>query len=278
MLAMAMRRRVTLTVVVTALGCFDASRAAADGPSDANKARCATAYERAQELQRNERLLSARRELVVCRDTCPGRLRRDCEQWLADVDAILPTVAIRPQGGDGRPLGNVRVTVDGELLGDAPKEPVVLDAGAHVLRFEHPDSAAVEARITLQSNERRVLAVTLWPKAPPDAPPESAAPERNGTAARALVIGGAAALLTGGGLAIAGHVERASLRSSCAPFCSTAELHTIENLWIASAVVAGLGAVAFGVGLTIWPTRPHAPATAKTRLWLGVGAIGGAFE
>ena len=69
-----------------------------------DKARCAAAYERAQELQRTDALAAARKQLVVCSETCPGRLRRDCLAWINDVDALMPTIVLRPRDANGQPI------------------------------------------------------------------------------------------------------------------------------------------------------------------------------
>lgn len=233
--------------------------ALADEPE---KARCAAAYERAQELQRQEAMSAARKQLVICRDACPGLLKRDCTAWLKDVDALMPTLLIKPRDAAGRPIQGARVTVDGELLADgtSPTTPLEVDPGERVLRFEHPDFVPAEVRVTLHGAERdREVVITLWPRAAaqspatePEARPADTEASGHRTSAYALGIGGLVALAAGGGIALTGSLRASELRGSCGPYCSQSDADGVVTLWRAGGAIAAVGAIATAVGTYLW--------------------------
>jgi hypothetical protein len=227
-----------------------------------DKARCAAAYERAQELQRTDSLSAARKQLVICSETCPGRLRRDCLAWIDDVDALMPTIVLQPRDAEGRPVRQARVTIDGELLTETvdPKAALSIDPGTHVLRFEHPDLVTAEVRVTVHGAERgREVAITLWrrPEPPPPAPaPRPAPPHGHRASAYVFGIAGALAIAAGAALAIAGDVKTSDLRSSCAPFCPQHDADTVVDLWRLGGAVMALGAASLGIGTYLWFLPP----------------------
>jgi hypothetical protein len=265
-------RPVALVSMVVASTLATAGAARADEP---DKARCASAYERAQELQRGEALGAARKQLLICRDTCPDRLRRDCVTWLADVEALTPTLLLRPRDDAGRPVRAARVTIDGELLAEAidPAAAIAIDPGDHVLRFEHPDLVPAEVKVSIHGGERdREVALTLWRRAPKvavAAPPPSPAPRPHRTSAYVLGLAGAGLLAIGGGIGLGGHIWRADLKSSCAPLCDQADADGVVTLWWTGGIVAAVGLVAAAIGGTLWllPQREGAvsPAAGGSR-------------
>jgi hypothetical protein len=260
------------------------------------KARCAAAYESAQELQRKDALNAARKQLVVCSETCPGRLRRDCLTWIDDIDALMPTIVLRPRDPEGRAIGQARVTIDGELLAETidPSAALPVDPGTHVVRFEHPNLVPAEVRVTIHGAERgREVAITLWRRPSPDTAqprsigagqvpsPAPASADGHRPSAYVFGIGGLAAIAVGGGLAIAGHVKRSDLSSSCAPLCEQSDVDTVVTLWRVGTAAALVGAVSLGIGTVLWFTPPTR-AAGHRRVWIGVagtgGALGGAFD
>jgi hypothetical protein len=80
-----------------------------------------------------------------------------------------------------------------------------------------------------------------------------------------FVVGtiGAVALLAAGLLAIDGHVERANLRSNCAPNCDESDVDRIRTVWVTAAIVGVVGAVALGVSVLLWPGSKSTSAASR---------------
>src|SRR5262245_50081541 len=79
-----------------------------------NKEQCAQAYEQAQSLQMEHRLLEARAELQVCtNEKCPKQVSADCWRWLANVEASTPTLVITARSAAGEDLVDVTFSIDG---------------------------------------------------------------------------------------------------------------------------------------------------------------------
>jgi hypothetical protein len=235
-----------------------AGQARAAGDEDV---RCMTSYEQGQTLKRAGKLSAARVQLSVCKETCPAVFTRDCGQWLREIDALLPTVRFAVKDESGRALSDVRVLVDGQLLGDPlPSGPAVVDAGNRVFRFERAGSEPVAVTVALQPGERdRTIAVTVASVHPPQPSPT---PSRAEPPSRApsYVLGtiGIVALATAGGLALKGHVDRAHLQNTCAPACNPAESDPIRTTWLVSGVLAGVGVASMAVAVVLWPRTPRA--------------------
>src|SRR5271156_3625369 len=65
------------------------------------KAACIAASEDAQQLKLDGKLTLARARLLGCaRAECPAIVRQDCAQWIAEVDAALPTVVLGARADD----------------------------------------------------------------------------------------------------------------------------------------------------------------------------------
>src|SRR5688572_26409323 len=135
-----MRRLRHAIAVAVVLAGYRAEAAPADAPA------CIAQSERGQ-LDRDEgRLLEAREAFVACsREDCPRVVRKDCQEFLADLERRVPTVLLVARDSDGRDLTRVRVKVDdkpfAEMLG-ATALPI--DPGSHRFRFEWDQGPPVE--------------------------------------------------------------------------------------------------------------------------------------
>lgn len=117
------------------------------------KQECVAAYEKTQTLRDQGKLLDARKQAVVCSaPACPSQAIKDCVQWLAAIDASLPTVVLMALDPAGAETLDVRVTVDGQALAaKLDGKAVALDPGQHVLRFEMAGAEAVEQKAASSS-------------------------------------------------------------------------------------------------------------------------------
>ncbi|WP_433937320.1 hypothetical protein AB3662_22060 [Sorangium cellulosum] len=146
-----------------------------------SKRACAAAYERAQGLRRDGKLLEAREALITCsQPTCPAAAVADCGPWLAEVEQSLPSVVIAAKDADGRERLDVRVLVDGRLLAAAlDGKALPVDPGPRTFRFEPATGPAVEERLLIREGEKnRAITVTLGAPAAsaPAAPRPPASP------------------------------------------------------------------------------------------------------
>jgi hypothetical protein len=238
-------------------------------PTAADKASCVRAYEQAQRLRKATKLVAAEEQLSACRAACPAALRVDCDQWEADNRARIATLAITAQDRDGRAIRDVRVFVDEELR--APRldgEPLAVDPGDHVLRFERDSGAPVTERVNLQEGERNhTIAVRFEASAAPAAPPAEVAPTRGPSAA--VYASGAVGVLGLVGLVAFG-VRRAndiSTLDRCKPSCLRSDVDAANlDLYMTGGslllALAGAGVAAY---LQFGPQGQPAPGT-------GVGA------
>lgn len=235
-----------------AMACFVGFPAASFADdTDADRARCKASYERAQVFVRDERLEAARAQLLICEQTCPAELVTDCKKWRRDVDALTPAIRIVVRDARGRTLTDVRLTEDGRPLEGAPDAPIAIEPGSHVLVAERAGYSPAVTRFDVHAGERdRTIVVVLVPL-------EATAPaEPRPSATPSYVVGGigVAALVASAVLGIKGHMDRSSLRSSCAPTCGGSAVDAIATEWWIAAALGVAGATAIGVSIVLWPS------------------------
>src|SRR5688572_27564987 len=189
------------------------------------KAECAAGYELSQEKRKAGELILAREQLKICiRDACPTFVRNECTEWLAEVEASLPTVVLAARRGD-QDLDGVRVTMDGQPIADRLTGAAIpLDPGAHVFRFELEGSPPIEQRVLVRVGEKnRRVAVSFGAEgAPGSTGSETAAAEADvgtkglnkRTVSYALAGLGAAALGSFAFFALTGKSDENDLRDS----------------------------------------------------------------
>jgi hypothetical protein len=252
-----------------------ASMAATPRAQAANRARCAAAYEQTQELRRQHHLTSAREQIAVCLTTCSKNLAQDCRNWEKEIVALTPTVRFIATDAVGHAVV-ARVLVDGVVVTESANAgtEVAVDAGDHVVHFLGVNGISSDVKVTLAEGERsHPIEVVLAPPAPPPLPP----PERAMPPLVSYVLGGvgAASLVAAGALALKGHLDAGSLRSSCAPKCTPSSVDDVSHLYNAGWITGGLGLGALAAALVVWhPWNPN--KTPTTALALSVQA-GGAW-
>jgi hypothetical protein len=88
-------------------------------------------------------------------------IKRECGQWLIEVEAASPSVVVSARDESGRDLLDVKVTIDG---GPAALDGKVirLDPGRHTIRFERANAAPKEEVVLLTEGEKaRPVSVTF---------------------------------------------------------------------------------------------------------------------
>ena len=253
----------------------------AGGPerSEAEKARCKASYEAAQILQREEHLDAARAELRVCRETCPEPLVAQCVRWEQAVEALVPTVRLEARESTGASVPGARATIDGQQLVDVDGGPVRVDPGPHVFRFERvrpgaSSSQAIEVRVAVHAGERDHVVTGVFPGAVEPGPTGGTATAKRGAPTASFVLGGvgAVSLVTAAVLAIKGDVDRAALRSSCAPACAQSDVDAIRTTWWVAVGAAAVGVVSTALAIYLWPGR-RSSAVAPSLVALGPGSL-----
>lgn len=244
---------------------------------------CADAAEKAQRSRNEGKLKDAREQLVVCaRSVCPGVIRKDCEPWLSELDARLPTVVVSAKDGAGKELLDVRVSIDGALVtSKLDSRPIPVDPGPHAFKYERDGSPAIEKSVVFREGEKnRVLDVVFESEAPkkePVAEKEKEKPtEVAGAPIAGLVFAGIGALAVENfvlfDLSAKGSAD--TLRGTCAPRCAQSDVDSVSGKLIIADVSLGVGIVALGVATYLLITHYSAK---PAHVQIGLGGVGGRF-
>jgi hypothetical protein len=245
--------------------------AAAHADKLAEKQACVAAADHGQQHRDEGKHRLAREDFERCaQESCPRIVRKDCGQWLIDLEQQRSTVVIRARDEKGRGLTRVEVALDGEpLASQLDGQPIVVDPGEHVVRYEAPGSRAVEQRLTIKAGEKdRLLEVRLTSAAPPPPPPSAAdGASRDGGPFDSIplptwILGGTALAAFAGAtyFGVSGVNQRSDALGSggCAPDCSSSEKSSIRTKFLLADISLGVGVVSAGLA-TYFFLRPREP-------------------
>lgn len=127
-------------------------------------AECLSANESAIKLRGDHKLRQARdRSLVCSATTCPGEVRDTCQHRVRDLNAAIPTVVFLAKDGAGHDLVAVRVSMDGEPIGDRLDGTAIpVDPGQHTFKFEVTGQPPVDLSLVVGEGQKdRRETVTL---------------------------------------------------------------------------------------------------------------------
>ena len=139
---------------------------------------CASAADQGQQLRDDGKYRRAREQLLVCaREVCPAPIRRDCLEWLTQVESTAPTVVFGAKEGL-KDLSEVKIYVDGAAVADRlDGKPVQMDLGKHTVRFEYQGQTKEEEIVVGAGQKNRNVTMTFGAALTPTAPtPQNAAP------------------------------------------------------------------------------------------------------
>jgi hypothetical protein len=261
-----MRARI-VGYLALAIGCFAARRALAD-----DKLICVRAADVAQEQRTAGKLREARASLHTCaREICPALVRSDCTQWLAEVEASMPTIVIRAQNAHGENLADVQIELDGRRLTDRLEGlPIDVDPGPHALAWRRDGKVAQQEIVihTAEKNRTVMLRIDSGDALPaartPGAPPSE---DRFRPVAAAWIFAGVAVAgaTSFGYFGLRGGSEVSDMRNDCAGHCPASQVDAahqkllIADISLAAAVLsAGLATYFFWSAATpakVAPTR-----------------------
>jgi len=241
-----------------------------------DKQACVNASEHAQHLRTDGKLGEARDELIVCaREVCPIPVRKDCAQWLSEVETARPSVVVSARDTTGRDVSEVRVIVDGKVLAQhLDGKAIFVDPGHRAFRYETKGAPTVEDDVLVREGEKsRVLRVTFPTGGHPadgahaTATPETAGPDAaarsGGVPTASWVLGALGVAATGSFLyfGVKGRGEFSDLRSSCAPDCNPTDVDPIRTKLIIADISLGVAVVSFGIAVVLALTHPGSPPT-----------------
>jgi hypothetical protein len=242
---------------------------------------CADAAETAQRSRNDGKLKDAREQLVICaRNVCPSVIRKDCEPWLSELDARLPTLVVSAKDGAGKDIVDVRVTIDGTLVtSKLDGKPIPIDPGPHAFKYEHEGSLAVEKSVVFREGEKSRALDVVFESEPPKKEPvtEKEKPvEKPGAPVAGLLFAGLGAVAVENfvlfDLSAKGSAD--TLRGTCAPRCPQSDVDSVSGKLIIADISLGVGVVALGVAT--WLLVTHYSAK-PAQLQVGLGGVGGRF-
>ena len=285
---------------LTALSAFGLALGAGRPAHADDKQACLEAYDQAQTLRQEDKLVASREQLLICaRNVCPSILRKDCTQWLSEVDTSIPTVVLEVRTADGRDLVDVRVTVDGKpLVTQIDGKAVPVDPGVHTFRFEADDQdAPIEERIVIHEGAKN-RTITVKFKGADDVPDKPGTVGGGGGTEDTGVSDGPSPLAyVFGGVGLVGigaftffglsFDSKLNDMDSCKPNCPQGDADSASSTRTMALISGGVGVVSLGVATVLFlspGSSEPAPATAGVhRLELlpveggAVGMLGGRF-
>jgi hypothetical protein len=210
---------------------------------------CVQAYVDGQASRNQGRLLRARELLELCaNESCPGMIKRDCTQWLADVRAATPSLVLTARDTGGADVADATAELDGRPL-PLDGRDVDVDPGSHSVQLSRPGSPPVTQTVVLAEGERR-RRVSATFAVPVVVPVIEAAPARLPAVS---VLSGAIGLLGWCDFAvfgIVGAIDRS--HSGCDVGCGSADYGRVHGELVAADVGLVVGVVATGVAVTTW--------------------------
>lgn len=258
---------------------------------------CLSAADKAQQLRDDGKFRGAREQMTICtREVCPGPIKRDCGEWLTQLDATAPTIVLSARDG-GTDITDVNVTMDGAVVSEKlDGRPVLVDIGTHTFKFTY--QGAEKTQTVVISAGQRTRAITAQFGSESTATPGQnsggsatvGTEERGGPSALPFIIGGlgVAALGSWAYFGLTGNSERSDMESptGCKPNCEQSKVDGVKTDYLIADISLGVGVVALGVAtyLFLSPSKPAPkPAAAeepqaKIRLDFGPtrgGAAGG---
>lgn len=230
--------------------------------ADASTEACSSAYTKGEEDRLAGRLYSAREAFKVCEDPgCPAALAADCRHWRTEVEADLPTIRLKVTNVQGATIEHPQLFSDGVSVPEAAlAQPVILEAGPHLLRVEAAGYRAVGVERALRPSDREIeVAVVMHALNEP--PPSAAKPgHRVPPLAIALAGVGVVALVGSVTFGLRSHQQYEDLKSKCSPYCAQSDADSVRSKALISDIALLTSAAAFGAAAWLFfsatPDRP----------------------
>jgi hypothetical protein len=248
--------------------------------ADPTKEQCVESNEKAQALRASAKLKAARAGLVTCLATsCPGPVRQDCADRIAEIDRVMPTIVFDVKDPTGQDATGVALRVDGaELTPALDGTAIPLDPGTHKVTFVPASGPELSESLVVHEGEKaRRVAVNLL------APPASGLFGSQETQRRVAYItagAGLASVIVGAALGgVAKSTYDSAISSDCggsASHCTAAGISQISSAHgqaTGSTVAFILGGLLVGGGAALWLTAREnvtvAPSASGATLVMG---------
>lgn len=231
---------------------------------------CADASEKGQLLRIKGKLGEAREQFRACiDDACPVLIRKDCSQFLVEVEAATPTVVLAARDATGD-LIDVRVTSEGKVIAEKlDGKAMPMDPGAYDLRFEAKGHLPTTQKVVIREGEKnRVVGVTLAVDKPEVVVQPTPVPTAAWIAAGVGVVGLGAFTVLG----LSARAQFDDLRDSCGSRCAEDEVDRVKRraAWADVSLVVGL----VGAGVATYLFVDHARHTEVRAVargtWFGI--------
>ena len=234
-----------------------------------DREQCATAADQAQQLRDEGKYRRAREQLLICgRDVCPAPIKRDCLEWLTQVESTAPTVVFGAKEGT-KDLSEVKVSVDGAPVTDRlDGKPVQMDLGKHTVKFDYQGQTKEEEVVIGAGQKNRTVTVTFAAAAAAPTGPTSPPPGEGGggSLVPAFVVGGIGVVALGSFaiFGLGGKSDVSDLENeNCKPHCSQDRVDKARTKLIIADISLGISIVALGVATYMILTRPKIDAVVK---------------
>jgi len=241
---------------------------------------CIGASESSIRLRREQKLLRAREQSMICADAaCPAEIRTECSQKVVELSTAIPTLVLSATSASGNDIVDVHVMLDGKpFMERLDGRSVQLDPGAHVFRFEAAGQAPVEKTIVLREGEHDRRKVIRF-----ESLASSSGARDPGRRTAGLVVGSIG--IAGLGLGIVATAVAASLSSSsktecpqpqdgpCSDYAQSQKDYEAARVWAHVAEVGFVGGGVFlAVGGIVFFTAPWVTPGKTTGLGVDFGA------
>ena len=255
---------------------------------------CASAADQAQLARDDGKYRRAREQMIICaRDVCPGPIKRDCLDWLRQLDELAPTVVFGAKEGD-KDLTDVKVSMDGVAIVDhLDGRPVAVDLGKHTFKFERNGQTQTADVLIGAGQKGRNISVVFGGGAAaggtgttqPHPPDQDGGDKGGGSLVPAFIVGGIGVVALGSFafFGLKGKSEVDDLQS-CKPHCSQDQVDSARTKLIVADVSLGVGVAAAVVTTMLIILRPKADVDVKTGnssvhldVGLGSAALRGTF-
>jgi hypothetical protein len=242
------------------------------------KTACLAAYEQAQVARNASKFADARVSLRACaQEQCPGLVRTDCVEWLADLEKLYPSV-VYDAYVDGRQVLDAHAYADGALVTDhIDGRAIPMEPGRHVFRIEVPGfpaseqvivlSEGVHGRVIAASFEHPRVDVPSRPWRTTYRPVPLAVWISSGVAATAAI-----SLAVFGGFALS---EKSHLENTCRPFCSDHQMAPLRIGMGGADISLGLAVAAALTGGALFFLRPDVERPTQPSLSVTTASGGG---
>lgn len=250
---------------------------------DATKQACVAAYDETQNARQQGALRVARDKALACsQDACPAIVKKDCAQWLGEIDAALPSVSLAVKDAAGQDTTAARVWLDGQPLGERlSAAAIAVDPGERIFRVEIDGKPPIERKIVLREAEKgRVLEFSFADPPTPGVtqPPASSTEGGSGVPVASWVLGGVGVVGLGlfatfGAIGLSDKSDAEDPATGCAPSCTDDEVSGIRSKFLAADVSLGVGIAALGAAVIVaFSAGGGSEVSASTTPVLQVGA------